>query len=1030
MKVRYFLLLLAGLLVAQFSFAQTQRTVGGRVYDENGEPVAGASIVEKGTRNGTSSDKDGRFSISVRQGASLEVVFLGYETATVPASGDGPLDIRLRPEVTNIDDVVVVGYRTVRKESLTGAVANITGGDIITSKSPSLALNLAGKVAGFNVRQQSGQPGVFDTSINIRGLGKPLFIIDGIVKDDATEFQKLNPEDIESISFLKDGTAAIYGMNSSNGAVIVTTRKGSRTRQTIEFSTNFGFTTPTEMPLMCNAAQWNELMVDAQVNIGNSPYITEEEVERWREGGEGYESYNYYDELFKSFSTRQQHTLSVSGGNDKVTFYTSLGYVYDNGLLRKGDISWRQYSLRSNIRARIASNLTVDFNMDGALDSRRQGAMDYSSLFFVSIVEPPVSSIYANDNSDYYNVFTYGINPVAGSDEDVSGYYRANGRRFQTTISMIWSTPFVKGLDLKAQVSYVYGATSAKRLGKEFYLYTYDAGAGEYNSHLTNSPSNIRQTQSNSDRVDAQLSASWKRIIAGKHDLGAVLVFEGRRLTGEDFGGFRYYDLYTIDDLNYGRTKDMTNSGSSWEENYLSYIGRFNYGYKDKYLAELAFRYDGSYRYSKDGRWAFFPMGSVGWKISEEDFIKYRLPWVNLLKIRASYGVSGQDAGNAFQYMEGYTLNSGGTMFSADTYTSGIKNGGLTNKNLTWYTSKMADIGIDWSLWEGKFGGEFDLFRRDRSGLLATRNVSLPNTFGATLAQENLNKDRTQGLDMTLSHTNNIRDFYYTVKANVCWSRHRTVYAEESNYSSSYSRWRSQSTGRWQNIVWGYQTDGRFLTEDDLATLPIQDGQVGNQKELPGDYIIKDVNGDGHIDSSDMLPCMWGGTPLVNYGLTFSASWKGLDLNVLFQGAGCYTVRYMDCYGVMLYQLGNTPAYFMDRWHYANPYDTSKGWVEGYWPAIRPDTNYGTLYYTTDVWRRNATYLRLKSVELGYTLPDSLTKKVGIGSLRVYVNGNNLLTFCDKFVKAFDPEKTEGTSSAGISYPLTKCISIGANLSF
>ena len=264
----------------------------------------------------------------------------------------------------------------------------------------------------------------------------------------------------------------------------------------------------------------------------------------------------------------------------------------------------------------------------------------------------------------------------------------------------------------------------------------------------------------------------------------------------------------------------------------------------------------------------------------------------------------------------------------------------------------------------------------------------------------------------------------------MCLSRTKTVYAEESSFNSSWDKWRNQSTGRWQNIVWGYELDGQFMSYEEIAESPLQNGSVGNDKELPGDYRIKDVNGDGHIDSADMLPLFWGSSPIMYYGLTISASWRGFDFNMLWQGAAGYTVRYRDCYGTMLYQSGNTPEYFMDRWHLADPYDETSGWVPGKWPAIRPDGNTGCLYYETELWRRNASYVRLKSVELGYSFSSKMLSRAKIGSLRIYVNGNNLLTFCDEFVKAFDPEKAEGASSSGINYPLTKCFNIGASITF
>jgi TonB-linked SusC/RagA family outer membrane protein len=434
------ILIIILLLVPNILFSQNI-LVKGVVFDENKTTVPGASVVEVGTKNGTNTDLQGGFSLEVRQGSLLEISFIGYSTQREKATSQ--MSVFLVPETTSLEDVVVVGYRTVKKESLTGAVANITNKDIVSTKSSNLAVDLAGKVAGFNIRQRNGQPGLFATDINIRGMGSPLFIIDGIVRDGATEFQRLNPEDIESISFLKDGTAAIYGMNSSNGAVIVTTKTGGNRKPEITFSSNVGFASPTYMPKMCNAAQWYELMVDGQVNIGNSPYITSSELEAWRSGAEGHQSYDYYDALFKNFSMQQQNTVSITGGNARTSYFASIAYSNDDGLLKKGGTSYNQYSIRSNVKTKITDNLTANINMYGMRGTREQGFMNYQNVFFVSIVEPPITPIYANNNNNYYNNFTYGINPVAGSDRrSTSGYDKLDSKSFQSLLSLDYSAPF------------------------------------------------------------------------------------------------------------------------------------------------------------------------------------------------------------------------------------------------------------------------------------------------------------------------------------------------------------------------------------------------------------------------------------------------------------------------------------------------------------------------------------------------------------------------------------------------------------
>ncbi|MCY6357905.1 SusC/RagA family TonB-linked outer membrane protein [Bacteroides thetaiotaomicron] len=480
------------------------------------------------------------------------------------------------------------------------------------------------------------------------------------------------------------------------------------------------------------------------------------------------------------------------------------------------------------------------------------------------------------------------------------------------------------------------------------------------------------------------------------------------------------------------RESDQKVSGSSEHQAYLSHIGRLTYDYKGKYLAELACRYDGSYRYAPGSRWAFFPSASVGWRISEESFIKDNFKFVDNLKLRFSAGRSGQDAGDPFQYFSGYTLNSGGYVFSQGNYTNGVASPVMINKNLTWIKVNMYNIGIDFSIFNRLIAVEFDIYQRDRSGLLADRYGSLPNTFGSKLPQENLNGDRTRGIEFTLTHTNKIGDFHYSVSGNFNLARTQRRYIESGPYKSSMERWRNQASNRWGDFIWGYQTDGRFQNFDEINTYPIQNGDNGNSKELPGDYILKDVNGDGVVNDLDKTPLFWSGSPLIHYGFNVEASWKNFDFYALFQGSALYTVQFDEVYAKMLcFKGGNTPEYFYDRWHLSDPYDANSEWIPGEWPAIRLEQDMGS-FYTRDsqIWRKNASYLRLKTIEIGYTFSPRLMHKLGIGSLRIYANGNNLFTICDPFVKAFDPEKIEGDYSAGLNYPLNKSFNFGLTLNF
>lgn len=1004
--------------------------ISGKIVDELGEPIIGANI-KSSAGQGAISNIDGEFSLKTPIGSDLVISYLGYTTQKVKVLNTDFLIVKLKEDSQALNEVVVVGYGTQKKESLTGAISNIVNDEIIRTKAPSLAQALEGKVAGLKIRQEDGEPGQFRSSINIRGLGTPLFIIDGIVRDGASEFQRLNPDDIESVSFLKDGTAAIYGMNSVNGAVIVTTKKGNKGKVKISLSANLGWSKPTSVPKMANAAQYMELRNDAAIFSEGNPFITKEELNKWKTGAPGYESTDLYDYVFKNNSMQQQYTLSMSGGSDVVSYFGSFSYVSDEGLLKSGDLGYEKFTFRSNTDIKLAKGLTAGINLAGRLDETDRPWDSFNEIYKQTRVNVPTNPAYANNNPDYLATQRYGINPIALADADIAGYHNNQNKNLQSTFRLKYEVPFVQGLSLQGQIGYDYNHSKHKGVGKELYTYTYDAENEEYVANQYRSPSLIQVNNDEATRLDMQAQITYSRLFNESHNINATLVYERRQEKSDWSSIERKFDLLTFDEIDYAGLKDARSGGFSNEKAFISYVGRFNYDYKGKYLLELGFRNDGSYRYAPGSRWAFFPMGSVGWRLSEEKFIKDRFNFVDNLKIRASYGEAGEDAGEPFQYVPGYNLNVGYYEFNDGTLTSGISSPSIVNSNLSWYTSKMFDIGFDFSIFKGLFSVEFDLYQRKRGGLLAYRTVSLPNTFGAQLPQENLNSDLTRGLDLTLGHANKIGDFSYSVKANMNLARTRMEYVERGPFTSSWDRWRNQTSGRWNDFVWGYQLMGQFQTEEEIDYAPVHSGDRGNAKELPGDYRYVDANGDGVIDGNDQTPLFWSGTPLIHYGINLEASWKNFDLYALFQGAGMYSLRFKEVYAEVLWSKGaNTPAYFYDRWHKEDPYDPNSKWIAGEWPAARLIQDTGGMYNESSVWRRDASYLRLKTLELGYTLPKSILGNTGINDVRFYVNAYNLLTFCDPFVKAFDPEKAEGSYSTGFNYPLTKSFNIGFTANF
>lgn len=1008
--------------------------VRGKVSDQAGQALPGVTVLYKGSNLGVTTDTDGNFSISLPSASgTLVVSFIGYQTQEVPVNNRTSIQVQLAEDAKALSEVVVVGYGTQKKESLTGAISNITSKDIQTTTHSSLAQKLQGKVPGLNIRQNAGEPGEFNSMINIRGFGTPLFVIDGIARDGAGEFQRLNPEDIESISVLKDASAAIYGLRAANGVIIVTTKKGAKGKPSFSYNAVGGVMRPTNVPRMASAAEWMQIRNDAAIFGTGSPFITKEELQKYIDGAPGYQGTDWYDLTMKKVASQYQHNISATGGTDKTQYFVSFGYLNEDGLLKSNDMGYDRYTFRSNLTTELANNLNAQVLIGGRYDQKEVPGENFFNIFKGTRVTLPTETPYANNNPAYPGVVSSGQNPLVLSERDLTGYNEDVTRNIQTSVALTYQVPFVQGLSLRGMAAYDMNNYQNKNLFKSYKLYTYSSDQDRYVAQGQRSGSAaISNYNSNNNRVTLQGQLLYDTQLAEKHNIKTVLVVEQQQFWDRWSSLKRYYGgFYTNDQINQAGLANQETNGLENETASLSYIGRFNYDYADKYLLEFAFRQDGSYRYHPDRRWGFFPVVSAGWRISEEGFLKNKVGLISNLKLRASYGLVGEDAGSPFQYVPGFsTTGGGGYEFINGTYTTGAASPAIVNERLTWFTSKVTDLGLDLGLWNDRLNIEADVYQRDREGLLALRNVSLPNTFGGTLPQENLNSDRVQGFEFAVGHRNRINDFNYNVGLNFNYARTMNRYVERGPFVSSYDRWRNGAGNRYNDIVWGYTYDGQFQNEEEIINAPIQNGDLGNTRELPGDFKYKDLNNDGVINGLDETPLFYGGSPKIHYGFTLGANWKGFDTNILLQGSGRYSVRFREVYAEVMAFRGNTPAYFFDRWHKADPYNPDSEWVPGKWPASRFIQNTGSMYAESSVWRKDASYLRLKSVELGYTLNNPLLKSVGIDRIRLYANAHNLFTLADPFVKPFDPEKIEGAFSAGFTYPLTQSYNFGFNLSF
>jgi TonB-linked SusC/RagA family outer membrane protein len=1022
-----------------------QASVSGTVTDSStGEPIPGVNIVIKGTTVGVTTDQAGKYTINTsNRNAILVCSFIGYISQEIPVEGKAVIDISLVSETKDIDEVVVTGYSTARKQSLTGAIASIKTADIVSTKTTSVAVMVQGKIPGLMIRKRTGEPGVYNSYISIRGFGSPLLVIDGVIRDNMSDFERLNPQDIESLSVLKDASAAIYGMNSDNGVLIVTTKSGIKGKTKINLNTTYTWKQPTSQGLQntVDAYTFKVMKNEMSRNYRMTEPFSAAELAKWQAGTEpGYTDYDWYNGTLRDGVGGWNHNVSISGGNDVFTHYTSFGFMNDLGLFTDNETDrYKKYNFRTAFDAKLAKGLTLRVKLAGKIDERYNPPQSFFWMFKQMLVSDRGTGPYTLANPTHYSVVpSENVNVFAKMSKDADGYQKNKNTQYQLSGELTYDLPFVKGLSLDVLGAFDTNLSQYTQFRGSFILYDYKTDAPGSPTQAT-----ITESMTQYVRGDVQGKISYKTTIAKAHNINALLVSELRLINQKDVGGFRQYDeIFTHDILNQASITNQTTNGGFSEQAYLSYLGRFNYDYKGKYLAEFSFREDGSYRYAPDKRWAFFPSGSIGWRISEEGFIKDNLAMISNLKIRASYGQMGADAGNPYQYYPGYTLSAirQGAVLGTGKLTLGMIPPGVINNYLTWVHAKTTDIGLDASLWNGKLGLTADVFQKDRDGLLATRASAVPNTFGASFPQENLNSDRVRGYELEVSHRSKVGEINYSVSVNVTYSRTYKLYSERAPYQSTWDKWKDSdglnADGRIQGRSWADKSDGIVTDITEYETAPLIGGTLGNSYALPGTQRVQDINGDGRINGDDQLPYQWAQdvNPPLQYGANLYASWKGFDISVLLQGASLFKLNMNagDTWGYKTYP--SMWDFWLDRWHQAdpsvNPYDPAAVWIPGKYAPLQANWT-GTLQGNgTDLWNMDATYLRIKNLDIGYTLPNKLTKVAFMEDVRLSMGIVNLATFCKKELKKFDPEKESGDYNAGLTYPLLREYNFTLSINF
>ncbi len=1045
---RTLLLLTFTLLSALGLYAQNVR-VSGVVIDSSSEPIYGASVLVKGTKTGVLTDAEGKYEISVPSNASLEFSILGMVTKVEAVQGRSIINVVMTDDNTWLETVVVVGYGTQKRGSVTGAVAGLDGDNLVKTKNENPQNMLTGRIPGVRVWQKSAEPGTYNNSLDIRGLGEPLVVIDGVPRS-TDDFQRLNANDIENISVLKDASAAIYGVRGGNGVILVTTKKGSEGKASVQYNGSFTFQMPSTMPKLADAigamTLYNEMALNKSDGSGSVTF-TDEYMEQYRNGTKTAADWNSL--VFANVAPQTQHDVSISGGTEKYQYYVSMGYIYQEGFFRSGDLNYSKYNLRSNIDAEIARGLKFNMNISGILDNRSTPDSDAVTLIRNLWKQGVLFPAYADADQTMLNYEGLDLmqNTVAMMTRSVSGYKDYREKQFQSSASLEYDfgtlTDALKGLSLKGMASYDFRYDDNEFFRKSYNLYAKDELTGEYVAKEFSDHSD-RLTRENytKSQMLGQVILNYNRTFAEKHDVGATFGYEAQRRKGDNYyliGDLAFSSPYltALKDKTQSTFVDLnSNIGSFYDIAYQAIIGRVNYAFDNRYLLEAQFRYDGSSKFAPGHQWGFFPSASVGWRISEEPFFKSSsfLSFINQLKVRASYGSLGDDNDLNYEWLSGYIYPATGNDGEKGYYSGyapaylingemvyGVNTSTLPNTNITWLTSKTFNIGVDFEAWNGLLGITFDYFERSRDGVFGQNSSSLPTVVGASAPVENLNSDRNLGLELQISHRNKVGDFNYGLTGIVTITRRQNLKAYgQGPYGNSYDRWRNDNlTNRYQGIQFGYESAGRYESWEDIWSYDIyKEGDT-----LPGDYKYLDWNGDGEINSLDEHPYAFDQTPWMNYSLSFNCDWKGLDFSMLLQGSALGSYMYDEpLYSIWGSNGGGALEQFLDRWHpvgnYTDPYDQTLQWTSGHYAF----TGHSPLK-NSSFNRVSTTYLRLKSIELGYTLPKNPKSQFG---LRVFVNAYNLLTLTG--VKYVDPEHPD--SDYGRMYPLNKTVSLGLNLTF
>jgi len=804
-----------------------QRTVAGVVKDDTGSPLPGVSVVAKGTTRGSLTDMNGKYQVSLAESDKVLVFsFVGMVSQEVAIGDQRTINITMAQENIGLEEVVAVGYGVQRKVTSTGSVVSSKGEALEKSSTTNLSNNLVGRLPGLTAVSRSGEPGADGAILRIRGsntLGNndPLVVVDGVAN---RGMERLNPSDIESVTILKDASAAIYGAQAANGVILVTTKRGNLGKPKVTLNINQGFNQPTRIPEMADAAQYasmlNEINYYKNPSGGRYSKYSAEDIQKYSDGSDpwGHPNTDWFGEVFKPWSSQNMQNASISGGNENMRYFISLGAKFEDGYYQNSATNYKQYDFRTNIDGKVNKYISLAFDVAGREELRNYPTRSAGSVFRMLMRGKPNMPAYWPDGTPGPDI-EYGDNPAVTTTA-ATGYDLDKRYILETNLRTVIEIPWIDGLSVTANASFDKFFKFHKKFETPWYLYTWDGNADH---KVTKGKRGFDSPQLSQDMADAQrisinAYATYETTFADIHNIKVMAGVERRSGMEDVFNAFRKnYISSAVDQLFAGASDQyMSNSGSAKQNAYQSYFGRVNYDLQNKYMVEFVWRYDGSYMFPTTKQFGFFPGVSAGWRMSEEDFWKDNLAVINDFKLRGSWGQTGNDRIDEYQYLATYGFLSGKSYVFGSEEEKILNETKIPNPNVTWEVANQANIGFDALLLDSKLSVSADYFNNIRSQILIKRNASIPNSTGLTLPPENIGKVQNRGFETAIGYHGNSGDFQYDLSVNGSYSKNKIVFWDETPGVPDYQ----QSTGRPMGSSLYYQAIGIFKDQAAIDAYP------------------------------------------------------------------------------------------------------------------------------------------------------------------------------------------------------------------